>query len=431
MDASEFIVLFNSTEVYDGRGIQVYGNVEINSSNFVSMIHRISNVVFNDSFIFKNVEIGQEVSFNNCIFKSSVNLNGLCKLTSEISENVKLTFFRGELNNLYVGHCKGIDEISIESVENIDYLTIYNCNEIGTIFINGNKSIKSIHTNDNKVVNDIFIGNNENCSRYNINRTHCSQLTILKNSLEHYIEVCDLSANTFELNYNVINNIRVDGNLMLNRFDIIDNNTRGYLNIKLENNSEIKHITTSLGEYGQGFSIIGQSKEHNIEQISLFSNGKTRGTYNFFNLNVGRLIIRGLIQDLFIAIQDLNLKYFEFRNFINKGVVSVSKLSSVYGKLEEVEVTDSHLGDIEFRGVDFSECNKFNITSSSLINIKAIQTIWFTDRILNRGVLFDVNLHSENREVYRQLKQAMYTQGDTIQALKFKSLEMVEYHEQL
>lgn len=431
MNASEFIVLFNSTELYDGNGIEVHGNIEIDSSNYVSMQHRISNVVFNGSFIFKNIEIRQEISFINCKFKGVVNLNSLGKLTSESNECFKLSFWGGELTNLYIGHCKNINEISIDSIDRIDYINIHNCDNIGTIFIANNKSIKSLHINDNKAKGGIFIGNNESGSRYNINSTQCSQLTIIKNLLEDYIEIDKIGANTFELNHNVTNNIRVNGNMQLNRFDIIDNNTKGYLSVKLEDNSEIKQITTSLGEYGQEFSITGKSKEHYIGLISLFSNGKTLGPYNFFNLNAGRLIISGLIQDLFINVKDLKLNHFEFRNFINKGVVSVSNVSSVYGGLKEVEVVDSHLGDIEFRGVDFSMCDKFTITSSSLINIKAIQTIWFSDKVLNRSVLFGINLNMENREVYRQLKQAMYSQGDTIQALKFKSLEMVEYHEQL
>lgn len=390
----------------------------------------ISNIVFNGKLNFQNLHIRGSIKFQNCSFNQGVSFHKLSNSTKDNGVYLRLEIISSSAQSISFGHCCDIDEISVNYNLHIGNLTINN-NKIDSLLILGNKQLEHLWMFKN-VAETIAISNNDSSVRYIFHDESNERIEIKNNHLSSFIEIKNLEARKkLELSYNQMEYSEFLGKLDIGELEIFDNKTNRFLSINLEDDSCISSLSCSLGNYGQGLSVSAKSYNHKIQSIAHHSNECTLGPYNFYNLNVARFMITGLVQNSTIFVHHCYLNELTFRNLTNNGLISLTNLSSNSSALSEVNIDNSNLGEIELRKVDFSMCTEVKITSSSLVGIKSTHTKWFQPKVLNTNHLWGLDKHYENKEVYRQLKQAMYSQGNTIQALTFKSLEMEEYHESI
>ena len=115
----------------------------------------------------------------------------------------------------------------------------------------------------------------------------------------------------------------------------------------------------------------------------------------------------------------LTLKLLSFNMFINKGSIHFSKLR-IEGGVRSVVLNDSSLGDCSFMNADFSAVGRFAIQDCAVADITTINVTWPKE-------FKPVDNNSNIYESFRQLKLAARRQEDTVNYLRFKSLEMEEY----
>lgn len=436
MTAEEFKKIFYTQGTIDGRGEIIEGLITISDSRFFNQTksfvgeRTISNFVFKNNFRIEKLELDDGISFWNCRFEGSLYISNVSKLESENEAYAKIGLSGCNVESLSFGHCLNLDEISVNYNTKIDRLTIHNCAKIAAIMIIGNNELLSVHSFRNKN-KELFVANNNSSERFTFKNEKYEKVTVRGNSIKYFVEIENIEVEQLEIEDNLFEKLSISEKIEIIDLKIVGNTASNELKIDIGDESNIAKFVTSLGKYGQGFLIRGKTKNHKVGSFTLDSNESTHGPYSFYNLNIHQFALTGLVQNTSILLDNNCINSLLFRNHINRGVITITNLNSDLSSLSEVEIINSSLGEVEIRNVDFSKCNIFTITSSSLVEVQSSGVKWFSSEMLNSLALGSTLKHAENREVYRQLKQAMYSQGDTIQALKFKSLEMEAFHEQI
>jgi hypothetical protein len=189
----------------------------------------------------------------------------------------------------------------------------------------------------------------------------------------------------------------------------------------------INHLRLESINVKQEFSVI--SNKSKINEITLILNDNASGNFIFNDFSNQLMLISGKSSTTNIVLENLNLNYInvsDFYSFITfSGIRADNKLHSV------VNINNSNLSNSNFSSVDFASFNKIEIENTSLIDAIFTNITWFEHVQLNKCLTKEAGYYSKTREVYRQLKYALEKQGDRIQSLNFKHLEMKVYKEDL
>lgn len=129
-------------------------------------------------------------------------------------------------------------------------------------------------------------------------------------------------------------------------------------------------------------------------------------------------------------------------NFRNNGVVRFSNCMASPMLDTEMVINQCNLGKTEFIRFDFAGFKRINISFSILLDCLFINCKWSSKNIVSQASYFKKELETVNdqlrstradnlREVYKQIKQALSKQGDSIQERYFHGLEMNQYNKTL
>ncbi len=117
--------------------------------------------------------------------------------------------------------------------------------------------------------------------------------------------------------------------------------------------------------------------------------------------------------------------------FTNYADLSFSKCKGTSSS--RLSLFNADLGKTKFNDFEWNSFNEIRIDNSQLDEIKASSVQWFEDKQLSVGM----DSQSEEvkfrgrREVYRQLKKALKTNGNQIDSLEFQAREMRAYRNEL
>lgn len=266
----------------------------------------------------------------------------------------------------------------------------------------------------------------------NLNKSSCTDVRFRFNIFSDLVEIKEVEAKEFLLLSNEsLNKIRFTNGNIIENLQLEDNTTKNQLEITCDSSTKIDNIVISGGDYGHGLVINGSLEFKSIERINYTSSQKNIGPFYFNNLYLDWFILEGTVSNSSIVLNNILLSDLTIRNLFNYGVISISGLICKPNENDKLEIQNSSLGNFEIMSCDFSLFTQVEIVKSSLVTLKTIQTTWFEPNNLNKLYPISIDSLRTKREVYRQLKQAMSGQGDTIQSLEFKSLEMHEYKKEL
>ncbi len=474
-DFSEF---YDLGEYYSIAEPIIFTNKTYNNKSIIIL----NRLVFEQDVLFDKTNINVALVFRNCEFKKGLLFDGLKSngiLDEWDSDLFGLHFENCIFNEMvqFEGRCEVERGISFTNDCQIKggiilrevFITIGSLNFEST-------SIDFILEINNCVISNLGFGI-KNCQVNGPVRitTGClSSITLFKSTFEKDIYVwAPCIVNGFIINYGHFkDDLRIQGvrgrpglTMFSGKYD--DKVSIDYEDLNRNNLIEgFRSLHFESCDFNNGLEVNGVQDVFAvayplIESINIKSSTRLKGDLLFNSLDVNVFKFSGINQNATIKLNAVFVNRLWFDNFSNyskiifnnvrastsewfneiknRGKTVLSKVDSLF----QLEHTD--LGSCKFWGFNFDSFKTLSFNNVVLSSCEFQSISWFESSKLGRynsdqTKLLLVSEHNRvsiikdyknRREIYRQLKQVLFSQGDTIQALKFKSLEMEQYHEQI
>ncbi|MES2656728.1 MAG: hypothetical protein V4620_14125 [Bacteroidota bacterium] len=425
--AAAFIELLKDTnpkKIMFGGKMVIAGDIDITQpeNDYFPEI-RVTNTEFKRKIKFHNLTLSDSIEFRDCIFNDEIEFNRV--LAND--RITKIAFYNCQILGVSFISCEGFT-VSLNANNISSGLKLIECKRMRNLLIYGNTKLGTVEISKCEFEGELNIVQNEHCALI-LNYSKAVMIQILRN--ENNVLRVDIdnvnSSNMFINENNIVDNLHIRDIQVRDQMTICGNSVGSRLELNCNMKTEIDELLISEGDYGEGFFIQNSYDVVSIRKIIYKSSQKNIGPFYFTNLALNRFELEGTINNSSVILNNIKVDNLIFNNFFNYGVVSLAEVRGI----DELKINNVNLGNCEIINCDFSDFEQVNIKNASLIAIKSVQTKWFSRKQLNQSNTKDIATIKTNREIYRQLKQAMYSQGDTIQALKFKSLEMNEYKHEL
>jgi hypothetical protein len=333
------------------------------------------------------------------------------------------------------------------------------------LFIQGeNKLNRGVSFNAETIIHDLqirdLISNNGGISIYD--STINTHLDISQSKLKDSISI---------RKSNINGEVRLD-NIEANSLDFIDSNFYKNLyskncNIKylhFNNGVFYEEVSLSNGSITKDLSIVGtefkrslnfifdkkQKKLSNVIQRIFIRSTKFKGQLIFHGKNIeiesltidatkqlegeiyfklAKIYYSKVTGDNYnsnIVFNHCEFNQLEFDFFYNYSTISLIAAKS-FGNESKLKISHSNLGKTHLFDTDLTSFKFVEIYSSVLTNIVTANVKWFSDNKLNSNLHGDNVNFDQKREIYRQLKFALEKEGNRIDSLGFKALELKSF----
>ena len=138
--------------------------------------------------------------------------------------------------------------------------------------------------------------------------------------------------------------------------------------------------------------------------------------------------IGGALEDSNISFIDTVIEKISLLGIVNFGLLRFTNVN-FHSPDASFLIKNSDIGNTFFSQIDFSRLKRFQVIRSNVSGIKTAGVIWPKEISGGKNVYIGGDrdgetLHFEQRDLYRQLKYAMESQCDRVQALEFQEREM-------
>jgi len=421
----------------------VQDNVVINSS-IVNWEHRIiKNIVFNKEVLIEEVDLKCGLSFEHCEFKEGIVFNKVIVSKYEESlfpHNGSLYFYECKSTKILVMNNSNIDRaICIHSNSDIDFFQIEN-----SIIGNGGIRIKDskINTEFDITASDIHslaITNSVVDAKIRFETIKIkSSLSFIKSKFNDWVKFWNIDT-VFGIVFNentfldvvsikasrIKHGLYIHGDSFNKEFlvELFDKNEKIQL-------SSLEKVFIEEAKFIDRFIIDGKNNE--IDELKLPMTSKLQGVIKFNECVFKSSELSGVNEHVKLIFKKTVFKSLKIEDFSNLSDVTFSNSKgSADGVLE---IIDSDLGNTKFNEFSFKSFKTITIVNAFLNKIISTNIIWFDDKQLevdrnskNKGSEF----YRNKREIYRQIKQALRSEGNQIDSLTFQAREMQAFRNEL
>jgi hypothetical protein len=398
----------------------------------------IKNVVFNERVVVRDVEINSGLFFIDCEFKNGIVFHKV------LSTNYSSTYNPNNCSVLF-NNCIAT-EIRFETNCYFERsITIKNnCRILEKIDVKLTKIVNAGFSIKESIINYIDISDCE----FDVNFSKSSFLkplkinslngnvTLISNEFSEWLRFWNVECNfSFTLNKNTfkdkfyiegsrIKNLAIHGDVFnkkgeFENRDLSQNSLETYLN----------EIYITEAKFTEGFDFNGLGKS--IEKITLPVTPEFVGVLKFVGWEVDHTYISGINQNLKLLFKNMSFRFFVINDFTNYGDISYDKCKG-YGD-STLNLSNCDLGSTKFNEFAFNSFIKIRIDNATLDKIKLTSSSWFEDEALEigDGTQIKQDQFKRKREVYRQIKQALKSNGNQIDSLTFQAREMSSYRNEL
>lgn len=188
----------------------------------------------------------------------------------------------------------------------------------------------------------------------------------------------------------------------------------------------IKNFSINVGAYS--------SYNHDLKPFikTLEISPKTVQIVEVNRVPIEQLKLAGVLETGLYYFGDLSVNRLELRYFINRGRLRFHRINTfVTGdrtdQLNEpsLVLANSDLGQARFSQMDLTRFRRVELHDCNLTQVESSESEWFTGNQLKQVS------EKGKRDIYRQLKQAMISQGNRIEELHFQAREMEAYRRSL
>lgn len=386
-----------------------------------------------------HILINAIVIIKNCVFLDEIEIAGELqnnnKTYIEISESVfskelKISRSRSEIkikNAVFYKllHFDNIvsQVISINDISDFFSILFSNC-ECELILINRIKS----NIKDGQIE---FVKNK--IRTYRLLSVKCSNISFNTNNFNSILDSSSLRLKTLRFINNDFENINLNNFIITKQLLFHKTTLKQNININIDNVenderlvnlgelSSIKITKSSFSDFilkGSHRVIVNKELfEGNSIDVDVEFDSSTSGNFVLENLNLNVFKISGNNENANITILNCEVINLCVSNFINKKWFYITDLS--FNSKSKIDINKSYLGHTLLTNIDFRTVITFSIIQSQLSGLIANNIFW-------PNSIKTIN-YTDKRSIFRQLKSAMLSQNEKVQALEFESQEMAAY----
>jgi hypothetical protein len=424
----------------------IEGDIIINSKDCICSSATISNCKFTGRVIFTGIKNNfSGLAFMNCDFEKSLefhdvifnktdkDISALCKGIAILSSTIKESFVIKKSTIHYeiaLDECK-IGKIVLRSVQSKTGSLI-----LSNIAISDSITISQVHT--------------------------ASEFRISKSIIKGWVKVENLFSGFYVFQENVFEarlmiwagsakgGITFNNGIYNEEVKIESVVTTGGLTIagdEFKKTFLIKYIDTTNHKAGgpqsyylnscsfeNGLIVDGAKdilEKSEIKVITIPSSNKMSGLIHFKGLIIKELVsITGVNKSAHLIFENVQLQELKIEYFTNFGKIQFIDVRSSRSGSSKLLVLNSDLGKTSFHNTFLDSFSDVDIINTTVTDISSSYVRWFDPlQILNKSK--EEYDYGRNRDLFRQLKFAMFKQGDRVQALFFKKYEMLALKNEL
>jgi len=408
-------VIINEECIGENKSLEI-DNIEFKNEVIIEKIISLKqlffyNCSFNKSITFRNSDF-RILKANGTIFPNNIKFNH-CLINHIAISNL---FLQG--NFVFENECKITNISQANSQFNCKSLVIRQ-SEVFRVFILQLKGGLNIFESKVKrlraenITKDIIIEDSE-FVKATFLKIECDIFSVIENT---FLE-------SFILDDFHIKNIYLNKNKLFDRGLII---LSDYLSSLDSINIHTLQILSC--EIGNQFNIYGDYNKAKIIDLEFELNHLSTGSFICQNLSIDKISISGINSNSNILFKNISSLHIYLENLTNNSDLNFSSIRGLDNS--EFLIENSDLGTIRLNDVDFNSFNNVTIKNSAIYRIVTSNVNWFEDLQLNVEGKTEIEVYRNKREVYRQLKHALKINGNHIDSLKFYSLELKAFNDEL
>ncbi len=432
----------NSTQDYSNYNFVCDKDWEdyFNNYNIGINIFVFRNINFSEQFKIKAFNFNARFVFMNCVFENYFSIEKSAHI------NFQLNFIECNFQQSFIiANDTHLESVSFSKNCKINSLGINGFdNHIKRLELWGVKveyfNIDGLSCNDFKIYASAF--NEFRVARYRPEIQNLfNNFQIKDNSFEKF-EVQQLNFqkthfesnkfnNTFEMReLNCIDNVSESRQYAKEEecFYLSNNEFKREANVNIQ---KIKKVHLKNNQISEIFKIKGKDIETTEIEMGYFD----AGGVVFYDYSTKKINISGNNQKQNINFENANFNKLNIENFTNYSNVNFYNCEAlkVEGEKSLININNSHLGKTNFFNFDFNSFDEIKIENSVLTEIIASNVLWFEPKKLNTSSKEKKTIKylKNQREIYRQLKQATEKQGDKIQSLEFQAQELKVFKKEI
>lgn len=432
------------TDAFSAKNHSVADQIIITEDNLTWESGAISNVTFKQPVVVSHVDIRSGLAFYNCNFEGGIVFKGVTCLKFDIEKSkakCSLYFSKCKMRHLTIAeNCHLERNVRVENNSEAQAIRIFNSriDELGFYFENSSvfkffdlQGFRGGFTISKSILN---------CSvRFN---GVVGRISLLESTIKNWVQFSNLNSKGLIFNKNLFEDTVTVRLSALDSWSIIGdtfNKKLQYENLNEQGSQEcsLKRLWIANADFIEGADIRGNGKS--IESLRLPITPDFKGVLRIQNWRVAELSISGINQNLKLLLCQMHIRTLEMIEFTNYADVTFERCQAdnENGNTREdyswIVMAHSDLGATRFTEMDFRSFFEINVENTSFDGIKCSNVAWFDDSQLVMGVYNNTTTkaHRTRREIYRQIKHSLKSQGNQIDSLLFQAREMRAHREEL
>tara|TARA_B100002049_G_scaffold91268_1_gene67259 strand:- start:3778 stop:5514 length:1737 start_codon:yes stop_codon:yes gene_type:complete len=434
------------TDAFSDASYIVADQIIITKDNLNWESAAISNVTFKQPVIVSDVDIKSGLAFYNCNFLEGIFFKNVTCLNFDVLKS-------SVMSSLYFSQCKMRNFTLVQGCHFKRNVRIDNDSEVGEVkianseveeigfYFSKSKSILSFDvvnfTAGLKISNSTLLGT----ARF---ESHTGEISLVRSTFKKWVQIWNLTSRRLLFNYNTFEDtVKVTASRIASWTIIGDTFQK---ELKYENydsggqinECNLNELYISQAAFIEGADIRGRGLT--IDKITLPITADLKGVLRIQNWRVAELSISGINQNLKLLLCQMRirtLKMIEFTNYADVTFERCQAENELF-KTKQVDsstiiMAHSDLGATGFTEMDFKSFSEINVENTSFDGIKCSNVTWFDDSQLVMGVYKNTTTkaHRTRREIYRQIKHSLKSQGNQIDSLLFQAREMRAHRAEL
>jgi len=193
------------------------------------------------------------------------------------------------------------------------------------------------------------------------------------------------------------------------------------------------YLKDSKFEGGFRYEGIAKPEHRSVEKVTVHCSQNLTGEMSFTSMKADAFLLNGANYSGRIILHDVTVKELQLKDFANYSKLQLHNIAPLDNE-SNISIERSVLGVTSLFDIDFKKFNKLIISDSQVLEVVPTNVVW-TDKVFTSNEVSEngipIQNHIKARENYRQLKQVMQKQGDTVQFLEFERREWQEFRKSI
>lgn len=178
----------------------------------------------------------------------------------------------------------------------------------------------------------------------------------------------------------------------------------------------------------EGFLLDGANQK--IKTVTLPLTSSAKGYIKLENLNIDETKLFGINENIKIIFKNIEFNHLNMIDFTNLNEINFNRCRG--SNESTLNLVDSDLGEMKLNSFSFKSFSVIQVDNISIYKIAISNVQWFDEsQIKITGDLSSIGVEKSKREIYRQFKQALKSNGNILDSIAFRAKELKSYRNEL